>query len=281
MTKPVRMAAGLQAQPQSSWQGDLGVPGVYYKTGSGWTQRNPDNSEALFGSGGGGGGGTIDGPHAATLQNSCTNLGGAFQTAEYTKDTNGFVHLDGVLNGVGTGVVVLTLPTGFRPAAKQIFVVLASNSGAAIPGRFDVDTDGTVTCRSSAGDFISLSGISFLAAGVSGTGTGGTVTGPTAITLQNSCTNLGSPFQTAQYSKDSSGFVHIEGALNPVGLNVVMFTLPAGFRPGATQICVVLASNSGSAIPGRIDIAPDGTATCKSGSGDFISLSGISFLAAA
>lgn len=38
---------------------------------------------------------------------------------------------------------------------------------------------------------------------------------------------------TCRYYKDSLGFVHLRGTINISGTSVVLFTLPAGYRPGA------------------------------------------------
>jgi hypothetical protein len=50
--KPFRADAGLQTASQSSWTGLTGVPGAYYKTGSGWMSRHPDNTEVSMEAGG-------------------------------------------------------------------------------------------------------------------------------------------------------------------------------------------------------------------------------------
>jgi hypothetical protein len=44
---PGKFDGGLEAITQGSWTGATGKPGVYYKTGVGWTFRKPDNTEAL------------------------------------------------------------------------------------------------------------------------------------------------------------------------------------------------------------------------------------------
>lgn len=38
---------------------------------------------------------------------------------------------------------------------------------------------------------------------------------------------------SCKYYKDSLGFVHLRGTINVSGTSVVLFTLPAGYRPGA------------------------------------------------
>lgn len=100
---------------------------------------------------------------AATLQNSWVNYGGLYAPASYRKDKYGRVHVRGLIaNGTITnGTVLMTLPVGYRPAAKLLFP--AETGGAGQQARVDVLADGTVICQLAAAGYFSLSNICFRA----------------------------------------------------------------------------------------------------------------------
>ena len=95
---------------------------------------------------------------AASLVNSWANQGGAYQNAEYWKDTIGNVHIHGAIKSGASGTVAFTLAAGYRPAAQQTFSVPGSNSGT-----IDIAAAGTVTITNITA-MTSLSGITFRAA---------------------------------------------------------------------------------------------------------------------
>lgn len=101
---------------------------------------------------------------ALSLQNGWVNFGGEFQTAVYWRDSNGVVHLEGLIrNGTTTGgTVVFTLPVGYRPAATQIFSV--SSSGGTFQIRINSSGQGAVWVVTGNNGHLSLSGIVFRAA---------------------------------------------------------------------------------------------------------------------
>jgi hypothetical protein len=99
-----------------------------------------------------------------------------YGAATYYRDDEGIVHLDGVVqssdylpfgpppptqNYCGQDEArsrILTLPAGYRPAAREVFAVDSDNQH----GRVDVLATGEVICESGAGDkYVSLDGISF------------------------------------------------------------------------------------------------------------------------
>lgn len=102
-------------------------------------------------------------PVAPTLLNGWTNLGGGWATSSYWRDTEGVVHLDGLIaNGTVTaGTDFFVLPVGFRPISQHLYPV---NSNGAI-GRLDIYSDGRVLANGgiSAG-WVSMCGITFRAA---------------------------------------------------------------------------------------------------------------------
>lgn len=92
----------------------------------------------------------------------------------------------------------------------------------------------------------------------------------------------GLQFQTAgpiQYAKDGFGVVHLRGNATSVSFGNAFATLPAGFRPSATQLfaavggfstpCAVQVGNDGT-------VKPFGTADCNT---LVISVDGITFAA--
>lgn len=64
-----------------------------------------------------------------------------------------------------------------------------------------------------------------------------------APSLTNSWVNLGAPYETAGYLKDRFGFVHLKGAISTGASSTTAFTLPAGYRPGATGYYPVVTSS--------------------------------------
>lgn len=94
-----------------------------------------------------------------------------FQAGQYSKDTQGFVHLRGLFKFTPTGSysaggTVATLPAGFRPAATEVFPAMGSiSSGAYQIYRVAIDSTGVITWAIAqsnwTGDFFSLAGITF------------------------------------------------------------------------------------------------------------------------
>ena len=97
-----------------------------------------------------------------SLVNSWTNYGSGWATANYMKDSLGFVRLRGLI-GNGAATPIFTLPVGYRPLANVMFVGLASGGLA----RIDVNPTGAVVLSGyfSGGNngYLSLSNIVFKA----------------------------------------------------------------------------------------------------------------------
>lgn len=104
----------------------------------------------------------------------------SFGFPSYYRDDQGVVHLDGLAQSLDNIPVpnqeqnqcensseaslpnIFVLPTGYRPAAREVFSVVSGNAF----GRVDVLTDGEVICVYGSGDqYVSLDGISFRASG--------------------------------------------------------------------------------------------------------------------
>ena len=94
-----------------------------------------------------------------TLLNSWINFGGSRKVAGFFKDAFGVVHLEGVISsGTTTSPTVLfTLPVGYRPTARQLFVC---NSNGALGTGF-VEASGDVLFESGSNVSFSLDSISF------------------------------------------------------------------------------------------------------------------------
>jgi hypothetical protein len=107
--------------------------------------------------------GSLDGDavwQVPTLAGSWTNYGSGYNPAGYRKDASGFVHLRGLVTGGSAVSTIFTLPVGYRPAYRNLFMV---QSVSAV-GRVDVATNGVVEDQISAGSgWVSLDGITFLA----------------------------------------------------------------------------------------------------------------------
>lgn len=98
---------------------------------------------------------------APTFQNSWVNYDNdvTHNVAGYWKDSMGVVHLKGLVKS-GTAAAIFTLPAGYRPYKRCIFVILSNGA----VGRINLDPDGQViptTPYSNA--WVSLDGITFRA----------------------------------------------------------------------------------------------------------------------
>lgn len=96
-------------------------------------------------------------------------------------------------------------------------------------------------------------------------------------TLVNSWKNYGSGFEAVAYLKDPLGFVHLKGVVTGGATNTTIFTLPAGFRPGATTDSPAPGVSS-TAVFSDVEIHSDGTVVWV-GNATVTGMSGITFLA--
>lgn len=94
-----------------------------------------------------------------TFQNGWVNYGAGYHFGQYYKDTDGFVHLRGLINsGTFASSVIFNLPVGYRPNSRVLRATIASDALA----RVDVLPDGNVLAVNGSG-WLSLEGIYFLA----------------------------------------------------------------------------------------------------------------------
>jgi hypothetical protein len=100
----------------------------------------------------------------------------------------------------------------------------------------------------------------------------------TAPSLQSGWNNGGGGNQTAGFRKDNSGRVWLRGFISggQTAAGTLLFTLPAGYRPTATETLLPCASQN-SFVGLYVDT--NGAVRLNTGSGSNISLTGVSFSA--
>jgi hypothetical protein len=95
----------------------------------------------------------------------------------------------------------------------------------------------------------------------------------TAPTLVNGWANYGAGFHDAAYRRDITGRVHLRGLIRSG--SGVMFNIPFGLRPGATELFTVHTGGG----HGRIDIQSNGNVVFVAGNNGYVQLSGLSYTA--
>jgi hypothetical protein len=117
------------------------------------------------------------------LIDNWANYGNNFQAVGYSKDSADVVRLRGIAVGPaltevsdacsgGQDAAIFDLPTGYRPAVAERFLVDAESNATEAQVRVDVEPDGVVSCNDpdhpDTGEnngYVDLSGISFSAGG--------------------------------------------------------------------------------------------------------------------
>jgi len=96
-----------------------------------------------------------------TYTGTWVDYGGGYNPGSYRKDALGYVHLRGLVKSGTDGTSITTLPTGYRPEYRHLFVVESND----LAGRLDVLTDGTVIPQAATTNpaWVSLDGITFKA----------------------------------------------------------------------------------------------------------------------
>jgi parallel beta-helix repeat protein len=100
--------------------------------------------------------------NSPTFLNGASSFGSGFETPGYYIDSDGIVHLRGMvlLGASGVGNPIFTLPVGMRPRNDEMFTVLANSA----LGRCDITSSGNVVATAGTNNqWFNLSGISFAA----------------------------------------------------------------------------------------------------------------------
>jgi hypothetical protein len=97
---------------------------------------------------------------APTLLNGWVNYGSGYITAGYFKDSQGIVHLQGLIkSGTATAATaVFTLPVGYRPTLIEIFPTISNSVFCALQVRDNGNVEFAIAGNTA---YVSLSGISF------------------------------------------------------------------------------------------------------------------------
>lgn len=96
---------------------------------------------------------------APTLINSWSNFGSTYAPAGYYKDSRDVVRLRGLVKGGAAGSNMFVLPTGYRPAFREVYLVFCG--AMMMQARIDIDSNGIVQFVSGSSDYVSLSNIAF------------------------------------------------------------------------------------------------------------------------
>ena len=225
---------------------------------------------------------------------SKTGIGAGKVWEQGALDVGGDGYVSGNLTVTGTGGNVYHTgkkPTPAEIGAAKAFTLLTGYQGLTL-------ADGTTTdwIRSTANGFIPYaSGGNGSSLGttawpwkdvhannmyVGGKNLGATtaITATPAVGVWHYIDKAGGDFHRIQYWKTADNIVHLIGLAYMEGgyrgNGQLIFTLPVGYRPGATVIFTAQSATGES----RIDIHPDGTVNMyESSSPDWITLSGIFF----
>lgn len=206
------------------------------------------------------------------LLNSWINFGSAHATAEYLTDSNGRVHVKGVVrNGTATsGTPIGNLPAGSRPPEYMHMV----NQNSAVATHISIDNTGNVLAKGGSNSYLSLQAM-FLP---SGRATGATCTTQWCnLTLLNAWVWYGGIYSTPQYTKTADGMVLLKGLIRSGSSTIA--NLPAGYCPKQQQLLTVAAADAW----GRLDITAGTGSGCTvvyaSGSTVWFSLDAATWLA--
>ena len=160
------------------------------------------------------------------LEGGWTNYGGGYHSEGYTRTTAGLVMLKGLIrntSAVGTGQTIGTLPPGYRPTGRLIFV--ASNYPNTEAARVDILADGSIVYINGNLDWISLENIRFMPASGNYSFT--------PLTPQNFWVNHLDTYATAGYVRDSIGRITTQGLVKSgtVANGTVIIAPPLDSRP--------------------------------------------------
>jgi len=181
--------------------------------------------------------GTIPLWYTCNLQAGWTDFGIPYAGNEYTKTSNDFVMLHGLIhNGAATaGTVICTLPAAYRPSARLTFHTIAAGAAS----RIDVLPTGEVMIGYAAGNgWLVLDGIQFMASTSSISWTN--------LSLLNNWAPFGNGFATPQYGLDGAGRVQIQGVANHTATinNSAIAQVPAAYKPSLNLFAMAVSQTN-------------------------------------
>ncbi len=176
------------------------------------------------------------------LVNSWVNYAGVYATAGYMTDTNGRVHVKGLVkSGVATdGTTIGTLPVGSRVATNAYEHVSNDNSNAySLIGLYET---GAILAKGGSNGFLSLNAM-FYPSGYSWT----------TLTLSNSWVAYGGIYSPPRYTKSTDNMVLLKGLIKSgvTTADTVIASLPTGFCP-KQRVMMTIPTSGGI---GRVDIS--------------------------
>ncbi|HRJ06127.1 MAG TPA: hypothetical protein PK096_00985 [Candidatus Saccharibacteria bacterium] len=193
-------------------------------------------------------------------------IGTGYTEAGFTKTTTQMVGLKGMIKSGTVGYSatntyrVCTLPAGFRPMSRQIFLVNSYNAGLANGrgyGRVDVDVDGSINVVAGNNVWVSLDGIIFATSGSSISWSNPVTSGTSFANGWNYNNYGGEDYGTPRYGLDTLGRVWFEGLATQGTVNAsILAALPSSVRPAQAMH---VPADAGTSNPvGMINIGYSG-----------------------
>lgn len=212
-----------------------------------------------------------DNPKLRAGVNIYDGTGTTWGQPRYRRDGSGCVFLEGLLSNVGaSGTPLFTLPVGFRPQYREIFVTPGNNSLVVMT---EVYPNGDVICAGGTDlNYYSFNGITFMADDA--------LTVPWVnLTLGSGWVNYDTTnYGPASYCIDSVGDIHFRGLVKSGTTGTTMFTLPTGAHQTDFTQMYPLATAGVNGLC-RLDIHADGSSGVTNysagGSNAWVSLNGI------
>lgn len=210
-----------------------------------------------------------------TLQNGWTSYGNGFSPLQSTVDASGRVHTRGVIKqGTYTaGTVIAPLPAGSTTSEYYFMPARGDNFNS-----IGIDASGNIISRGTSSTYLSTQAMFYPSTFTGWQSFSGAVSGnPADNQLGNNWVAQGSPFTTPQYTKSADGIVTLKGQIRNGTTTDLTFMakLPPGYRPKKT----LSFSTVGFTGVARVDVGESGYIVFRSGSGTWMSLSNISFMA--
>jgi microcystin-dependent protein len=229
---------------------------------------------------------TVGAAGEPAFANGWVNVGGAWGSARFRKFPEGRVRLAGAIKGP-SGSACFTLPVGYRPPSGLIVAVAANADDAIVT----INPDGTVVPQNNGSSIVAnscfLDGIEFDIETVSQVAsivaqpieTWHQVGAAGEPAFQNSWVNFDvATMSPVGFKKFPDGRVRLRGQVKTGTAGLVIFTLPAGYRPPLRQDFAPSGSPPGPAPPVGIAILADGTVVPSSSQGNArVSLDGMEF----